>query len=114
MFDQVLEGLPAEEQKAIFKAYIGALDQDPDQYRRDAENWENWAKGLGGAPSFRPHIIQILLRNGRKGLPPQKDEREHSILFLSLKNALRTTSVLPDWESRRNPGPNDTSLCAPS
>lgn len=54
VFDQVLEGLPAEEQKAIFKAYIGALDQDPDQYRRDAENWENWAKGLGGVDGLKP------------------------------------------------------------
>ena len=28
MFDQVLEGLPSEEQAAVFKAYVEALDED--------------------------------------------------------------------------------------
>ncbi len=49
VFDQVLDGLPAEEQDAIFKAYVGALDEDAAQYRRDAEAWESWAKELSGA-----------------------------------------------------------------
>jgi Thylakoid formation protein len=50
VFDQVLEGLPSEEQAAVFKAYIEALDEDPQQYRSDAEAWESWVKGLSGEP----------------------------------------------------------------
>lgn len=51
VFDQVLEGLPSDEQAAVFKAYIEALDEDPQQYRSDAEAWESWVKGLSGEPA---------------------------------------------------------------
>lgn len=52
VFDQVLEGLPDAEQAAVFKAYVEALDEDPKQYRSDAEAWEAWVKGLSGASLF--------------------------------------------------------------
>jgi photosystem II biogenesis protein Psp29 len=54
VFDQVLEGLPAEEQAAVFKAYVEALDEDPQQYRTDSEAWEAWVKGLSGPEELKP------------------------------------------------------------
>jgi photosystem II biogenesis protein Psp29 len=37
VFDQVTDGMGAQEQQAIFKAYVEALGDDPVQYRADAE-----------------------------------------------------------------------------
>lgn len=48
VFDQVLDGLPDAEQEAVFKAYVEALDEDPQQYRSDAQKWEAWVKDLSG------------------------------------------------------------------
>ena len=64
VFDQVLEGLPTEEQDAIFKAYVGALDEDAGRYRRDAEAWESWAKGLSGAGLCPTGSGPVLLPSG--------------------------------------------------
>lgn len=54
VFDQVLEGLPKGEQDTIFAAYIGALDESPEQYRSDAAAWEEWVKGLSGPEELKP------------------------------------------------------------
>jgi len=34
VFEQVLEGLPEADKNAIFASYIGALDEDPAQYKQ--------------------------------------------------------------------------------
>ncbi|CAN4103387.1 unnamed protein product [Withania somnifera] len=45
VYDQLMEGYPSEEDcDAIFKAYIGALKEDPEQYRADARKLEEWAR----------------------------------------------------------------------
>ncbi|CAN4104883.1 unnamed protein product [Withania somnifera] len=45
VYDQLMEGYPSEEDRdAIFKAYIGALKEDPEQYRADARKLEEWAR----------------------------------------------------------------------
>jgi hypothetical protein len=48
VFDQVLEGLPQQAQDDIFKSYMNALDEDGPRYRKDATEWEAWAKDLSG------------------------------------------------------------------
>ncbi|CAJ2654981.1 protein THYLAKOID FORMATION1, chloroplastic-like [Trifolium pratense] len=45
VYDQLMEGYPIDEDSdAIFKAYINALKEDPDQYRVDAQKLEDWAR----------------------------------------------------------------------
>ncbi|KAG6661357.1 protein THYLAKOID FORMATION1, chloroplastic-like [Carya illinoinensis] len=45
VYDQLMEGYPSDEDRdAIFKAYIRALKEDPDQYRIDAQKLEDWAR----------------------------------------------------------------------
>ncbi|CAK9147184.1 unnamed protein product [Ilex paraguariensis] len=44
VYDQLMEGYPSDEDRdAIFKAYIEALQEDPEQYRIDAQKLEEWA-----------------------------------------------------------------------
>lgn len=46
VYDQLMEGYPSDEDRnAIFEAYIKALNEDPEQYRKDAQNLEEWARG---------------------------------------------------------------------
>ncbi|XP_050380489.1 protein THYLAKOID FORMATION1, chloroplastic [Argentina anserina] len=45
VYDQLMDGYPSEEDKdAIFKAYVNALKEDPEQYRTDAIKLEEWAR----------------------------------------------------------------------
>ncbi|XP_057729337.1 protein THYLAKOID FORMATION1, chloroplastic-like [Arachis stenosperma] len=45
VYDQLMEGYPSDEDRdAIFKAYINALNEDPEQYRKDAQKLEEWAR----------------------------------------------------------------------
>ncbi|CAO2047970.1 unnamed protein product, partial [Urochloa humidicola] len=49
VYDQLTEGYPSNEDKeSIFKAYITALNEDPDQYRADAQKMEDWARSQNG------------------------------------------------------------------
>lgn len=34
VFDQIIEGLPGDNAAEIFQAYVKAIQEDPDQYRR--------------------------------------------------------------------------------
>ncbi|KAL6529572.1 Protein THYLAKOID FORMATION 1, chloroplastic [Orobanche gracilis] len=44
VYDQLMGGYPStEDREAIFKAYIEALNEDPAQYRADAQKLEEWA-----------------------------------------------------------------------
>ncbi|KAL2624346.1 hypothetical protein R1flu_008591 [Riccia fluitans] len=44
VYDQLMDGYPsAEDRDAIFKAYVAALKEDPEQYRADAKKLEGWA-----------------------------------------------------------------------
>lgn len=54
-FDQVLDGLPEEEQTTVFDAYIRALDEEPSKYRADAQRLETWAAGLGSPEGLKPN-----------------------------------------------------------
>ncbi|CAN8270982.1 unnamed protein product [Cochlearia groenlandica] len=45
VYDQLMEGYPSDQDRdSIFKAYIEALNEDPNQYRIDAQKMEEWAK----------------------------------------------------------------------
>jgi photosystem II biogenesis protein Psp29 len=44
IFEQVLGGLPEGERNLVFDAFITALEEDPQQYRKDAAALEEWAK----------------------------------------------------------------------
>ncbi|KAL3647152.1 Protein THYLAKOID FORMATION 1, chloroplastic [Castilleja foliolosa] len=45
VYDQLMDGYPRnEDREAIFKAYIEALNEDPAQYRADAQKLEEWAR----------------------------------------------------------------------
>ncbi|KAI4322612.1 hypothetical protein L6164_022289 [Bauhinia variegata] len=45
VYDQLMEGYPSDEDReVIFQAYIKALEEDPNQYRVDAQKLEEWAR----------------------------------------------------------------------
>lgn len=45
VYDRLMEGYPSDEDReAIFRAYIKALQEDPEQYRSDAQKLEEWAR----------------------------------------------------------------------
>ncbi|KAK9677969.1 hypothetical protein RND81_11G179500 [Saponaria officinalis] len=45
VYDQLMDGYPSDADRvAIFEAYIKALQEDPEQYRKDAEKLEAWAR----------------------------------------------------------------------
>lgn len=45
VYEQLMEGYPSsEDQDAIFRAYIQALNEDPEKYRSDARKLEEWAR----------------------------------------------------------------------
>lgn len=45
VYDRLMEGYPSDEDRdAIFIAYIRALNEDPAQYRADAQKLDEWAK----------------------------------------------------------------------
>ncbi|WCJ30610.1 photosystem II reaction center PSB29 protein [Euphorbia peplus] len=45
VYDQLMEGYPSDEDReAIFRAYIQALKEEPEQYRNDARKLEEWAR----------------------------------------------------------------------
>ncbi|KAG8080134.1 hypothetical protein GUJ93_ZPchr0007g5672 [Zizania palustris] len=49
VYDQLMEGYPSNEDKDdIFKSYITALNEDPEQYRADAQKMEEWARSQNG------------------------------------------------------------------
>jgi photosystem II biogenesis protein Psp29 len=54
VFDQILQGLPEGEQEAVFSAYIQALDESPEQYRKDAAALAEQAKAAGSLDSLMP------------------------------------------------------------
>eukprot|EP00270_Netrium_digitus_P012317 TRINITY_DN398_c0_g1_i1.p1 TRINITY_DN398_c0_g1~~TRINITY_DN398_c0_g1_i1.p1 ORF type:complete len:316 (-),score=105.38 TRINITY_DN398_c0_g1_i1:326-1273(-) len=61
VFDQLMDGFPyPSDSDAIFRAYIGALTEDPDQYRKDAAELEEWAAALEGADA----LISFKQRDG--------------------------------------------------
>lgn len=44
VYDQLMDGYPSDsDREAIFKAYVEALNEDPEQYRKDAKRLEEWA-----------------------------------------------------------------------
>lgn len=68
VFDQLFDGFPSNEDRdLIFKAYIGALKEDPEQYRSDAVKLEEWAKEQSSSTvvSFaeRDGEAEILLKD---------------------------------------------------
>lgn len=54
VFDQILGGLPEAERNAVFESFIGALQEDPKQYRADAERLEAWAKSVSSPSDVTP------------------------------------------------------------
>ncbi|KAK9048305.1 hypothetical protein SSX86_032732 [Deinandra increscens subsp. villosa] len=45
VYDQLMDGYPSDEDReAIFQAYINALNEDPQQYRADAQKLEAWGR----------------------------------------------------------------------
>ncbi|CAI0550093.1 unnamed protein product [Linum tenue] len=45
VYDQLMEGYPSDEDREIiFQAYIRALQEEPEQYRNDAQKLEEWAR----------------------------------------------------------------------
>lgn len=62
VYDQLMDGYPStQDQEAIFKAYVEALNEDPDQYRRDARKLEEWAskKTAQSIVSFKSETGEI-------------------------------------------------------
>ncbi|KAF3320945.1 protein THYLAKOID FORMATION1 [Carex littledalei] len=50
VYEQLMEGYPSNEDKEqIFRSYINALNEDPEQYRADAKKLEEWARSQNGS-----------------------------------------------------------------
>ncbi|GLT48111.1 hypothetical protein SLA2020_217520 [Shorea laevis] len=66
VYDQLMEGYPSDEDRdAIFQAYIRALNEEPEQYRIDAQKLEEWgqsqtASSLVEFPSREGEVEGIL------------------------------------------------------
>lgn len=54
VFDQIMDSFDPAERSKVFEAYIGALGEDPRQYRADAERLEAEAKALSGPAGLTP------------------------------------------------------------
>ncbi|XP_077254037.1 protein THYLAKOID FORMATION1, chloroplastic-like [Tasmannia lanceolata] len=77
VYDKLMEGYPSNEDRdAIFRTYIQALNEDPEQYRIDAQKLEEWARvqnasSLVEFPSKEGEVEKILKliseRAGGKG-----------------------------------------------
>lgn len=60
VYDQLMEGYPSDQDRdAIFKAYIEALNEDPKQYRIDAQKMEEWARSQTSAS-----LVDFFSREG--------------------------------------------------
>lgn len=60
VYDQLMDGYPSDEDReAIFRAYINALKEDPEQYRNDAKKMEEWASSQNESS-----IVEFLSRDG--------------------------------------------------
>ncbi|KAJ7948241.1 protein THYLAKOID FORMATION1, chloroplastic-like [Quillaja saponaria] len=67
IYDQLMEGYPSNEDRdAIFKAYINALNEDPEQYRIDAQKLEGWAQAQNSTSlaefSSREGEVEAILK----------------------------------------------------
>ncbi|ERN03530.1 hypothetical protein AMTRI_Chr02g218190 [Amborella trichopoda] len=74
VYDQLMEGFPSNEDRdAIFKAYVEALKEDPEQYRNDAKKLEEWARAQNANSivdfSSREGEVEAILKDisGRAG-----------------------------------------------
>ncbi|XP_039145941.1 protein THYLAKOID FORMATION1, chloroplastic [Dioscorea cayenensis subsp. rotundata] len=68
VYEQLMEGYPSnEDREAIFRAYIEALKEDPEQYRKDALKMEEWACAQTSATlvdfSSREGEVESILKN---------------------------------------------------
>ncbi|XP_021776446.1 protein THYLAKOID FORMATION1, chloroplastic-like [Chenopodium quinoa] len=68
VYDQLMEGYPSDEDRsAIFEAYIRALNEDPEQYRKDAQKLEEWGRTQTSASlvdfSSREGEIEDILKD---------------------------------------------------
>nr|AFO59570.1 chloroplast Ptr ToxA-binding protein [Saccharum hybrid cultivar GT28] len=68
VYDQLMEGYPSNEDRdSIFRTYITALNEDPDQYRADALKMEEWARSQNGSSlvdfSSRDGEIEAILKD---------------------------------------------------
>ncbi|KAI4383298.1 hypothetical protein MLD38_009154 [Melastoma candidum] len=60
VYDKLMEGYPSnEDREAIFKAYVRALNEDPEQYRVDALKLEEWAQSQNAAS-----LVEFSARGG--------------------------------------------------
>uniref|UniRef100_A0A803MNB2 Uncharacterized protein n=1 Tax=Chenopodium quinoa TaxID=63459 RepID=A0A803MNB2_CHEQI len=60
VYDQLMEGYPSDEDRsAIFEAYIKALNEDPEQYRKDAQKLEEW-----GCTQTSASLVDFSSREG--------------------------------------------------
>ncbi|XP_042063230.1 protein THYLAKOID FORMATION1, chloroplastic-like [Salvia splendens] len=60
VYDRLMEGYPSDEDRqAIFEAYVRALNDDPTQFRADAQKVEEWAKTQ--SPSS---LVEFASRDG--------------------------------------------------
>ncbi|GMG98634.1 hypothetical protein Nepgr_000474 [Nepenthes gracilis] len=60
VYDQLMEGYPNDEDRnTIFEAYIKALKEDPEQYRKDALRLEDWARAQTG-----DSLVEFSSRDG--------------------------------------------------
>ncbi|KAK1326159.1 hypothetical protein QJS10_CPA01g01107 [Acorus calamus] len=60
VYDQLMDGYPSnEDREAIFRAYIQALKEDPEQFRKDAQKLEEWAR-----PQNATSLVEFQSREG--------------------------------------------------
>ncbi|KAJ4813369.1 Protein Thf1 [Rhynchospora pubera] len=72
VYEQLMEGYPSNEDKdQIFRSYINALNEDPDQYRANAKKLEEWARTQNGSS-----LVEFSTKEGEvEGLLKDISER---------------------------------------
>ncbi|PIA34403.1 hypothetical protein AQUCO_03800191v1 [Aquilegia coerulea] len=80
VYDQLMDGYPSDEDRdAMFKAYVHALNEDPEQYRLDAQKVEEWARSQNASS-----IVEFSSKEGEIE-EVLKDISERAATLCSLK-----------------------------
>eukprot|EP00891_Asterochloris_glomerata_P003171 jgi/Astpho2/3171/Aster-05704 len=78
VFDQILEGLPEPITQEVFKAYVDALQEDPQQFRSGAERVEAWTKELSSSADLKPDANGSDIQKMLAGVASRSQEKKFS------------------------------------
>ncbi|RVW37648.1 Protein thylakoid formation 1, chloroplastic [Vitis vinifera] len=85
VYDQLMDGYPSDEDRdIIFQVYIKALREDPEQYRKDAQMLEEWARSQTASS-----LVEFSSKEGEvEGILKDIAERAGGKVFSQLSSQL--------------------------